>query len=112
MKHFDVTLRNRSGKAKLLSKESVDVIETLGGKFADVGSRLSRKLEIEGGVQVVDIKVGGILSRARVKRGYVITHINDKQIYSLKDIEQSTEKVRAIDGIYPNGRAASYTLVE
>ncbi len=112
MKHFDVTLRNRSGKAKLLSKESVDVIETLGGKFADVGSRLSRKLEIEGGVQVVDIKAGGILSRARVKRGYVITHINDKQIYSLKDIEQSTEKVRAIDGIYPNGRAASYTLVE
>ena len=112
VKHFEVTLRNRSGKAKLLSEESVDVIEALGGKFADVGSRLSRELEIEGGAQVVDIKSGGILSRARVKRGYIITHINDKQIYSLKDIEKLTEKVRAIDGIYPNGRAASYTLVE
>ena len=53
-----------------------------------------------------------ILSRARVKQGFVITHINDAPVYSLSDMERMTEKIRSIDGIYPNGRSASYMLVE
>ena len=63
-------------------------------------------------VQVVGIKADGILARARVKQGFVITHINDRPVYSLSDMERMTDKVRSIDGIYPNGRAASYVLVE
>ena len=51
-------------------------------------------------------------SRARVKQGFVITHINDRPVYSVADMQRMDEKVRSIDGIYPNGRAASYTLVE
>jgi len=112
VKHFVVTLRNRAGEASLLSKNSVDVIEALGGRFADIRSRLSNELEIDGGVQVRSVKPGGILARAKVRKGYIITHINDNQIYSIKDIEQLTDKVSVINGIYPNGRAASYMLVE
>ena len=33
-------------------------------------------------------------------------------VYSLGDMQRMTEKVRSIDGVYPNGRSASYTLVE
>lgn len=112
VKQFDVTLRNKAGKAELLTREDVDVVEALGGKFADAGAKLCRELEIKGGVQVVGIKSGGILARARVKQGFVITHINDKPVYSVSDVQRLTDKVRSIDGIYPNGRAASYTLVE
>lgn len=112
VKQFDVTLRNKAGKAELLTREDVDVVEALGGKFADAGAKLCRELEIKGGVQVVGIKPGGILARARVKQGFVITHINDKPVYSVSDVQRLTDKVRSIDGIYPNGRAASYTLVE
>ncbi len=112
MKQFEVTLRNKAGKTELITREDVDVVEALGGKFADASSRLCRELEIQGGVQVTGIKSGGILARARVKEGFVITHINDKPVYSLSEMQRLTDKVRAIDGIYPNGRAASYTLVE
>ena len=63
-------------------------------------------------MQVVGIKADGILARARVKQGFVITHINDRPVYSLSDMQRMTEKVRSIDGVYPNGRSASYTLVE
>ena len=70
------------------------------------------RLDIRGGVQVVGIKADGILARARVKQGFVITHINDRPVYSVADMQRMDEKVRSIDGIYPNGRAASYTLVE
>ena len=112
VKQFDVTLRNKAGKTELMTKEDVDVVEVLGGKFADAGTKLCRELDIKGGVQVVGIKADGILARARVKQGFVITHINDRPVYSVADMQRMDEKVRSIDGIYPNGRAASYTLVE
>ena len=112
VKQFEVTLRNKAGKTELMTKEDVDVVEVLGGKFADAGTKLCRELDIRGGVQVVGIKADGILARARVKQGFVITHINDRPVYSVADMQRMDEKVRSIDGIYPNGRAASYTFVE
>ncbi len=112
VKQMEVTLRNKAGKTELLTREDVDVVELLGGKFADAGTKLCRELDIRGGVQVVSIKADGILARARVREGFVITHINDRQVLSLSDMQRMTEKVRSIDGIYPNGRAASYVLVE
>ncbi len=112
VKQFVVTLRNKAGKTELMTKEDVDVVDALGGKFADAGTKLCRELDIRGGVQVVGIKADGILARARVKQGFVITHINDQPVYSLQDMQRMTEKIRSIDGIYPNGRSASYMLVE
>ncbi len=112
VKQIEVTLRNKAGKTELMTKEDVDVVEALGGKFADAGTKLCRELDIKGGVQVVGIKADGILARARVKQGFVITHINDRAVYSLSDMQRMTEKIRSIDGIYPNGRSASYMLVE
>ena len=112
VKQIDVTLRNKAGKTELITKEDVDVVEALGGKFADAGTKLCRELDIRGGVQVVGEKSDGILARARVKQGFVITHINDRPVYAVSDLERMTEKVRSIDGIYPNGRSASYMLVE
>lgn len=112
VKHFEVTLRNKAGKTDLITKEDIDFAESLGGKFADAGERLCRELDIRGGVQVVGIKADGILARARVKEGFVITHINDRAVYSLGEMRKLSGKITSIDGIYPNGRAASYVLVE
>ncbi|MFG6341099.1 MAG: Do family serine endopeptidase [Alistipes sp.] len=116
MKQFEVTLRNKAGKAELVTREDVDVVEVLGGKFADAGEKLCRQLDIRGGVQVVGIKADGLMARARIKEGFVITHINDKPVRSLGDMQRMTDKIRSIDGVYPTrngaGRAASYTFVE
>lgn len=112
VKHFDVVLRNKAGKAELLTKEDVDVVEVLGGKFVDAGAKLCKMLDIRGGVQVASIKRGGLLDRARVREGFVITHINDKAVDSVSDLNAMTDKIRSIDGVYPNGRAASYVMVE
>lgn len=116
MKQFEVTLRNKAGKAELVTREDVDVVEVLGGKFADAGEKLCRQLDIRGGVQVVGVKSDGLMARARIKEGFVITHINDKPVRSLGDMQRMTDKIRTIDGVYPTrngtGRAASYTFVE
>ncbi len=112
VKHFDVILRNKSGKEELLAQDSVDVLEALGGKFSNASEKLCRELEISGGVVVTSVDERGLLARARVRKGFVITHINDKPISTLTDLNRLTDSVKSIDGVYTNGRAASYVFVE
>ena len=107
----NVTLQNRSGETTLLAKDSVDVAEVLGAKLKNVAQSTCMELEINGGVQVVEILSGGLLERCRVKEGYIITHINDRPVRSLEDLDRMTQKIKSIDGIYPNGRASSYVLM-
>lgn len=110
-KEFEVTLLNRSGKAQLLEKNSVDVVNFLGGEFRAVTPKQAKSLGIDHGVQVV--RVGnGLLARANVKEGYIITHINDRAIESIDDLNAIDEEVESIDGIYPNGRRISYAVVK
>ena len=112
VKHFEVVLRNKAGKAELLSKNDVDVVEILGGRFANIDERAAKKLDIRGGVQVQSIKSGGLLAKARVREGFIITHINDKAVLNVSALAAINDKVRSIDGVYPDGRAASYVVVE
>jgi Do/DeqQ family serine protease len=111
VKHFEVVLRNKAGKTELLSKDAVDVVAILGGRFADIDGKDAKKLDIKGGVQVKSVQNGGLLARARVREGFIITHINDKLVLSVSDLNSLTEKIRSIDGVYPDGRAASYMIV-
>lgn len=111
-KQFEVVLRNKAGKAELLSRDYVDVAESLGGRFAEINDKTKKELKIDNGIRVIEIRQGGILARARVKQGFIITHINDRPIYSVNDLNRITDPVTNIEGIYPNGRAISYSLVQ
>ncbi len=112
MKLFDVTLRNKAGKTDLVTAESSDVYESLGAKLVDASQSVCKELEIKGGVQVSSVDDGGLLSRARVRRGFVITYINDREILTVADINKLMEPVRSIDGVYPDGKSASYNFIQ
>ncbi len=107
-----VTLQNRAGETTLLESGTVDAAELLGGKLVNASTSLCRQLDIRGGIQVQKVTDNGLLQRARVREGFVITHINDREVYSVDDLDKITTKIRSIDGIYPNGRASSYVIVE
>ena len=112
VKHFDVVLRNKAGKAELLAKDAVDVVDLLGGRFGDIEERTAKKLDIKGGVQVLSVKSGGLLAKARVREGFIITHINDKAVRSVAELGSLTDKIQTMDGVYPNGKSASYVIVQ
>ena len=112
VKHFEVVLRNKAGKAELLAKNAVDVIDVLGGRFANIDERTAKKFDIKGGVQVVSIKSDGLLAKARVREGFIITHINDKAVTNVTELMGFTDKIQSIDGVYLNGKSASYVVIE
>ena len=111
-KQFDVVLRNKAGKAELLKKDYVDPLEALGGTFAEISDTAKKELNINGGIAVTSVKDNGFLSKARVRKGYIITHINDREVRSVSDIAKVSGKIRSVDGVYSDGRSASYSLVE
>jgi S1-C subfamily serine protease len=113
VKQIEVVLRNTAGKTAPVSKDDLYVAGALGGDFADLGEKAARQLGIKGGVRVTAVKEGGFLAKARVRPGFVITHVNEKAVASVADLERISEKVTSVDGIYPQtGRSASYSLVE
>ncbi len=114
VKQFDVVLRNRAGKSELLPANSFDALKALGGEYKEVAlsGKEKRALGIDGGIQVTSVTEGGILARAGVRKGYIITHINGREIDSVGDLYAITDKITSIEGVYPNGRAITYSLVE
>lgn len=112
VKQIEVTLRNRNGKEELASKTDVDMIRTLGAELRTASEKTCKELRIRGGVYVTEVKAGGILAKARVKAGYIITAINDTPITKVDDLNRITDPLSSIDGIYPDGRMASYSIVQ
>ena len=119
VKLFEVTLRNKAGKTEPVSREELASMASLGGEFADLAPKTARQLGISGGVRVTAIREGGFLAKARVRPGFVITHINEVAVDSVASLERLLQsgkvgdKITSIDGIYPStGRGASYSLVE
>ncbi len=113
VKQFDVVLRNRAGKSELLPKNSYDAIKALGGELANINlsDKQKRELGIKGGIQVTSVGHDGILARAKVRRGYIITHINGTTIDSVNDLYRITSRITSIEGVYPDGKSVNYSLV-
>ncbi len=118
VKLFEVTLRNKAGKTEPVSKDDLATLASLGGEFADLSPKAAHQLGIRGGVRVTAVREEGFLAKARVRPGFVITHINEVAVESLAEIEKllssgKVERITSVDGIYPStGRSASYSLVE
>ena len=111
VKHFDVILRNMDGEAKLLNKNSIDVVSVLGGEFSEISNNTLRELNIESGVQVTNVG-RGLLEECGIQEGYIITHINGRSINTISDLRTLPKQIQLIDGIYPNGRGMSYRVIE
>jgi S1-C subfamily serine protease len=114
VKQFDVVLRNKAGKSELVARETFDAVASLGGTFANINlsDKQKKELGVKGGIQVTKVAPDGVLARAKVQRGYIITHINGTTIDSVNDLYRITARVTSIEGVYPNGKSVTYSLVE
>ena len=109
LKKFLVELKNSLGTTEVVNKNIIDV---LGASFTEGSDEKKEKLKIESGVEVSDLQAGKLM-RAGVKPGFIITHINRKEVDSPKEIQDILENTHGgvyIQGVYPDGNIAYYAF--
>ncbi len=112
LKQFDVTLRNKIGKAELLEKGYTDVQTALGVKLQEAPEAVCDKMNIKGGLQVVSVSQDGLFARNRIPVGFVITAINGTNVTTLSDLNRMSSQIESIDGIFPDGRKISFMVMK
>lgn len=98
-----ISFKNKLGTTDIVK---ADALPLLGAGFTELSKADCQNLRINGGLYVSRIDANGILSKqTRMRKGFVITRVNDKPIQSQLDLEKllaSGENEFQLEGIYPN----------
>lgn len=101
-----IQLLNRNGNTDVISPSSINAENILGGTYSDLSKRDLNYYRITGGVKVTDVGEG-LLKQAGVKKGFVITIINNRIISNKEDLNRfllnNKDKFISIEGVYDNG---------
>lgn len=105
-KQFDVVLRNMHGNTKIVKAD--EYLKVLGASFQKLSNSEKRRLGVDYGIGVVDLK-DGALREAGIKENFVITRVQDEKITDLDDLKKVLSRegigiVAEIEGTYPGSR--------
>ncbi len=110
-------LKSKSGKVTLAKRDDTTGSRQLGAELKDLTSDEKTKLKLEGGVKVESLLPGRMRS-AGIREGFIITSVNDQPVKVPADvtriIEQRIKDKRSgamLEGVYPDGRSALYTIL-
>ena len=98
----NVTLKNKAGNFDLVKADAFT--DKLGADFANLDAKRAKEFGIKGGVFVKKIKPNGAFDKqSRMKDGFVILKINDKDVTSVDELKKiiGSEKDITISGFYP-----------
>ena len=99
-----VTLKNKYNTTGAVDN-SHDVLNDLGIKVENLTDNEKRSLGLNGGVRISDIKNGKLAESTDIKKGFIITQIDDQSITNADDfvniMKGKSGKV-LVEGIYPN----------
>jgi S1-C subfamily serine protease len=85
---------------------------TLGAEFETVTDKEKEELEINNGIKITKLDKGK-LKTSGMKEGFIITSVNKKPIYEVKDLKREISNARGgilVEGIYPNGEQAYFVF--
>lgn len=113
MKQIKATLRKTtSGDSKEVASNGS--FKTLGAAFANVSPQTKSSLRLRGGVQIVELENGKLKSQG-IRKGLIILRVNRVAISSVEDLAEvfatvKQNQVITIEGVYPNGLQALYSI--
>lgn len=111
-KELEVILRNQYGNTELMDKSAVEVSTLLGADFEPISEKLLKRLSLDNGVQVVDLKSGKLM-KAGVREGFIIVRVDGKYVQNKEELNRQLIGKQGgvlIEGIYPNGKMAYYGI--
>jgi Do/DeqQ family serine protease len=109
--NLSLVLRNNQGKTALVKKDAGSLKEMLGAEFKDLSDKDKQNLDIDCGVQVVNIGQGKVAKETNIQKGFIILKVDDKPVKTTDDlikILQSKKGGVMLEGIYPNNFGTYY----
>lgn len=108
-KLVDVVLKNRANTTELIEKGTSAMSSKLGVDFRTLTEEESRKLKINGGVEISGLYNGVISENTNIRVGFIVTKIDHKRISSVEELEaimgqKSSGDGVLIEGFYPKYR--------
>ncbi|NHF59108.1 Do family serine endopeptidase [Flavobacteriaceae bacterium TP-CH-4] len=110
IKEFEVVLQNTQGTTDINKKEKKEVLNLLGADFETIDKEMAKKLNIDGGVQVVRLYPGQIRKQTQMREGFVITHIDGKKVETVAEVAEILEGKQGgvmLEGVY-DGQPGKY----
>ena len=102
--HFHKVLKNKYNTVAQLDNTK-DILNVLGIKVENLTPNELRNLGLQGGVKVTDLKDGKLSEFTDIRKGFIITQIDDEQVNNVDDfvnmLKEKNGKV-LVEGIYPN----------
>ncbi len=111
-REISLTLQNAYGSTQVISSSNDFYVKELGATFIKPEANVMRKLGINNGMQIAEIK-NGVLKSKGIEKGLIVTHLNKERIQSVSDIKRVVQQVRGgllIEGVYPNGVQVYYGI--
>ncbi len=96
-----VTLKNKAGNYEIVKAEAA--LEVLGGDFVTLDARKAKEYGVTGGIIVKKINDGALNDQTRMKDGFIILKVNDKEVKSVEELKAAvgSNKAVTISGFYP-----------
>ncbi len=101
-----VTLKNKDGKVGTVKREEKDAVSSLGISLEDLEAKDLKKLDLENGIKVKSLEGGKIEKYTDMREGFIITHIDNNEVKSAKEVNRILKSKKAGElitfaGVYP-----------
>jgi len=104
-----VELKNMNGNTALI-KESA-ATKALGANFRVLNNDEKKKYGVKGGVVITELGNGALATQTNMKKGFIITSVNDRNITTVEDIQKAITdggNNMQLGGFYPGYRGMYY----
>jgi Do/DeqQ family serine protease len=99
-----IVLKNKYNTTATIDN-ATDIMDVLGMKIENLTAAEKRTYGVEGGVKVTDLKEGKISEFTDIRKGFVITQLDDRPVADVNDfmntLKNKSGKV-VVEGLYPN----------
>jgi Do/DeqQ family serine protease len=107
-------LKNREGTTELVKRSEKKSSTALvkGIELQKITAKDKSKYKVKNGVKITDVK-SGAFKNARVPKGFIITHIDKKPIYTLTEAKRILNAKSGgilVEGVEPDGTEGVYGL--
>src|SRR6056297_648756 len=110
-REFQVTLENVKGTTDITKKENVEILNYLGADFETLDQETAKRMNLDGGVRVVNLYPGLLRQSTQMRPGYIITHIDGEKVSNIKELVALLAKKKGgvmLEGVYEDKPGKQY----